>query len=83
VGSNSLLKSVKASKKSKKLSKFCEHRCQFHQHFTQDFCANIFAAKKFQSQNVTREKMGKALSYEKFLRKMLMKLTSGRYVFSS
>jgi len=32
-------------------------------------------AKKFQSQNVTREKLCKALSYEKFVSKMMMKLT--------
>ncbi len=35
-----------------------------------------FCAKKFQSQNVTREKLYKALLYEKFFRKMLMKLTT-------
>ncbi len=34
-----------------------------------------FCAKKVQSQNVTREKLRKALSYKKIVRKMLMKLT--------
>jgi hypothetical protein len=34
-------------------------------------------AKKLQSQNVTREKLCKALLYQKFVRKMLMKLTAG------
>jgi hypothetical protein len=33
-----------------------------------------FSAKKLQSQNVTREKVLKVLSYEKFPSKMLMKL---------
>jgi len=51
--------------------------CQFYQHFIQDFCANIFVPKKLQSQNVTREKLLKALSSEKFEWKLLMKLTDG------
>jgi len=34
-----------------------------------------FCAKKLQSQNVTREKLREALSYEKLSCKMLMKLT--------
>ncbi len=34
-----------------------------------------FCAKNLQSQNDTREKLRKALLYEKFVRKMLMKLT--------
>jgi hypothetical protein len=34
-------------------------------------------AKKSQSQNVTREKLRKALSYKKFAHKMLMKSTPG------
>jgi len=38
----------------------------------QYFCANIL-----QSQNVTREKLHKALLYKKFVSKMLMKLTQG------
>jgi len=34
-----------------------EAKCQFHQHFTQAFCARqYFCAKQLQSQNVTREK---------------------------
>jgi len=32
-----------------------------------------FCAKEIQSQNVTREKLLKALSYEKFAHKMMMK----------
>jgi hypothetical protein len=36
-----------------------------------------FFTKKFQTQNVSREKLRKALSYEKFAIKMLMKLTEG------
>jgi len=39
-----------------------------------------FCTKKIQRQNVTREKLRKALSYEFFLR-MLMKLTSGNMIF--
>jgi hypothetical protein len=35
-----------------------------------------FCAKKLQSQNITREKLLKALLYKKFARKILMKLTS-------
>ncbi len=35
----------------------------------------FFAQKKSQSQNVNRENLSKALSYEKRARKMLMKLT--------
>jgi len=34
-----------------------------------------FCAKKLQSQTVIREKLREALSFEKFERKMLMKLT--------
>ncbi len=42
-------------------------------------CAPIFLRqKKLQSQNVTREKLHEALSYEKHARKMLMKLTIGQ-----
>jgi len=52
-------------------------KCQFHQDFTRAFCTNIFCAKKLQNShiNVTREKLLKALSYQKFECKMLMKLT--------
>jgi len=38
--------------------------CQFHQHFIRAFCANIFVPKKLQRQNITREKLHKALLYE-------------------
>jgi len=40
------------------------------------FCQYFFA-KKLQSQNVTREKPRKALLYEKFEHKIMMKLTPG------
>jgi hypothetical protein len=47
------------------------------------FYVSIFCIKVLsyfcQSQNVTREKLCKALSYKKRGRKMLMKLTAGRY----
>jgi len=45
---------------------------QFQQHFTRAFCV-----KKSQSQNVTREKLGKAHLFKKCSRKMLIKLTLG------
>jgi len=45
---------------------------RFHQHFT---CA-FFVQKFIQSQTLSREKLLKGLSYEKYLHKMLMKLTS-------
>ncbi len=45
--------------------------CQFHQRFT---CA-FFVRKCFFHQNLTREKLRKALWYEKCTHKMLMKLT--------
>jgi hypothetical protein len=48
-----------------------EKKCQFHQHFSHTF----FVQKCFFCQNVTREKLRKALSYEKHTHKMLMKLT--------
>jgi len=35
-----------------------------------------FLPKKLQSQNVTREKLCKALSYKKFVHKMFMKFTT-------
>jgi len=40
------------------------------------FCQYPFA-KKSQSQTVIREKVGKAILYEKSARKMVMKLTTG------
>jgi len=48
--------------------------CQFHQHFMHAF----FVQKYFFCQNVTREKLCKALLYEKHVRKTLMKLTVGQ-----
>jgi len=39
------------------------------------FCANILWPKKLLSQTVIRKKLSEALSYKKFARKMLMKLT--------
>jgi hypothetical protein len=44
-----------------------------------NFCANILAP-KLQSQNITREKLRKALLHEKRVSKLLMKLTSA-YAF--
>jgi hypothetical protein len=41
------------------------------------FLQALFAPKKLQSQNVTREKLFEALLYKKFSSKMLMKLTPG------
>ncbi len=59
---------------------------QFHQHFTHNFGAKYFCAKILQSQNITREKLCKALLYKKscaflckavfFLGKMLWHSTS-------
>jgi len=40
------------------------------------FVPKNFAQKKLQSQNVTREKLYKSLSFKKFAQKMLMKLTT-------
>ncbi len=48
-----------------------EPRCQFRQHFTLTF----FCMKVIFCQNITREKLRKALLYEKHIHKMLMKLT--------
>jgi hypothetical protein len=47
-----------------------ETTSQFHQHFTRKFFVQISP----QSQNQTREKLQKRHSYEKFVRKMVMKL---------
>ncbi len=52
-------------------------RCQFYHHFMSTFCPDILAPKKLRFQNVTREKLFKALSYKKCVCKMLMKLTTG------
>jgi len=48
-------------------------RGQFQQHFTRTF----FVQKFIQSQTLSREKVPKSLSYEKWTHKMLMKLTPG------
>jgi len=50
---------------------------QFHQHFTSSFCTNILSPKNYKAKTVIKEKLHKALSYEKGTRKMLMKLTPG------
>jgi len=50
-------------------------RCQFHPHFMSKF----FIWKFVQIQILSREKLLKRLSYEKFVRIMLMKLTPGLY----
>ncbi len=52
------------------------NRSQFHKYFMCTFCANILVPKNFKAKNVTKEKLHKALSYEKFVLKMLMKLTT-------
>jgi len=39
----------------------------------------IFLHQKLLSQNVTREKVSKALLYKRFVHKMLMKLTLGKH----
>ncbi len=51
---------------------------QFYQHFAISFCTDFLAPKKLQSQTVIREKLCKALLYEKGWSKMLMKLTPGQ-----
>jgi len=48
--------------------------CQFHQHFTGNFFANILAL-KIARPNIFREKLLNSLLYEKRACKMLMKLT--------
>jgi len=57
------------------------HICrQFGVNFINIVCtpfSTIFFCKKLQSQNVIREKLLKAFSYEKFEQTMLMKLTIG------
>jgi len=49
--------------------------CQFHQHYMPSFFVQIFCQSKNVIRNVTREKLPNRRSYEKFVRKMLMKLT--------
>jgi hypothetical protein len=52
---------------------------QFHQHLQAHFLHKRFSPKSFcHSQNITREKLREALSYEKCALKMLMKLTPGK-----
>jgi len=45
--------------------------------FYEQLLCQYICSKKLQIQNVTREKLRKALSYENFSRKMLMKLNLG------
>jgi len=52
-----------------------DYRCQFHQHFTGTFCANIFSP-KLQSWKVTWESCAQHF-HTKHAHKMLMKLTTG------
>jgi len=47
------------------------------QTFYAQLLLKYFCTRKLQSQNVTREKLHKALLYEKYEHEMLMKLTSG------
>ena len=49
---------------------------QFHQHITSSFFTNFFSPKKLQTQTVSAENLRKTLSYQKFARNMLVKLTS-------
>ncbi len=71
---------IRITEINKEIERAFDYRCldnirsQFHQHAP---FAHIFLCQKFQSQNVTRKKLCKALSYEKFACKMLMKLTPG------
>jgi len=51
------------------------NRCQFHQHFMYKFFKQTLFWHFFYI-HVTREKLPKRHSYEKFVRKMLMKLTA-------
>ena len=51
--------------------------CQFHQHFTSSFCANIILPKEYNT--VSTKKLLKTLLYEKASHhKMLVKLTPGQ-----
>jgi len=52
-------------------------RGQFHQHFTCAFLP-ILLGQKIMKPKCNKEKLSKALLYEKRARKMLMKLTPGR-----
>ncbi len=61
---------MKLTQQMKEVKKY-KNCCQFHQHLT---CA-FFVRKLIQSQTLSREKLLKILSYEKCMRKMLMKLT--------
>jgi len=58
-------------------------RCQFHHHFTYEFFSYKRHFGSFFYVHVTREKLPKRRSYEKFVRKMLMKLTTGITFWSS
>jgi hypothetical protein len=40
---------------------------QFYQRFTSSLCADIISPKQLQSQALTKEKLRKTLSYEKFI----------------
>ncbi len=64
------------SKNRTEVLTFAATLCQFHQHFTYEFLyKRNFGS--FLYVHVTREKLPKQRSYEKFLQKLLMKLTTG------
>jgi len=54
-------------------SQFTSNRCQFYQRKTREF----FVRMSFLNVCVTRKKLPKRHLYEKFVRRMLMKLTTG------
>ncbi len=54
-------------------------RCQFHQHFTRAFCANIFAPKNYNAKPNQR-KAAQFAFVQKFTGKMLMKLTTDLFL---
>jgi len=49
--------------------------CQFYQHFTSSFCADILVLKHYKSHTVSRKKLRTTLLYENTACKMLVKLT--------
>ncbi len=57
-----------------------EANSQFHQHFTKKLLRRYSFSKKFQSQNLRREKLHKTHLNKKVVHKMLMKLTPRHYI---
>jgi len=58
----------------------CQTRGQFHHHFTPNFFAQKCFAQLFSTNIYLEKSCQKRLSYKKGVRKMLMKLTPGRYI---